>query len=87
MKYKFIKFLIIFFLIIFIDPNIIISETSEDKIFQVKNISVEIESTSSSKAREIALLEAHEKGFKNLSDFAVMQIYPEICDMFKHRKT
>ena len=48
MKYKFIKFLIIFFLIIFIDPNIIISETSEDKIIQVKNISVEIESKSSS---------------------------------------
>ena len=66
MKYNFIKFFIIFFLIVFINPNILISATSEDKIFEVKNISVEIESTSSSKAREIALLEAQEKGFKNL---------------------
>ncbi len=66
MKYNFITFLIIFFLVIFINPNILISATSEDKIFQVKNISVEIESTSSPKAKEIALLEAQEKGFKNL---------------------
>ena len=58
MKYNFIKFFIIFFLIIFINPNISISGTSEDKIFKVKNISVSAESTSSAKAKEIAILEA-----------------------------
>ena len=66
MKYKYIKFFIIIFFITFFSSKNLISEVSEEKIFEVKNISVEVESTSSSKAKEIALLEAQEKGFKNL---------------------
>ena len=58
MKYNFIKTFIIFFFIIFLNINDLISETSDDKLFEVKNISVYIESTSSSKAKEIALLKA-----------------------------
>ena len=66
MKYNFIKFFIIFFFIFFLKLNILISGTAQNKIFEVKNISVEIESTTSTNAKEIALLEAQEKGFKNL---------------------
>ena len=66
MKYKFIKFFSIIFFIFILNYNVLVSETSENKIFKVDNIYVEIESTSSSKAREIALLEAQEKGFKSL---------------------
>ena len=66
MKYKYIKFFIIIFFITFFSSKNLISEVSEEKIFEIKNISVEVESTSSSKAKEIALLEAQEKGFKNL---------------------
>ena len=66
MKYNFIKFFIIFFFIFFLKSNILISGTSQGKIFKVKNILVEIESTTSTNAKEIALLEAQEKGFRNL---------------------
>ena len=66
MKYNFIKFFIIFFFIFFLKSNILISGTSHGKIFKVKNILVEIESTTSTNAKEIALLKAQEKGFKNL---------------------
>ncbi|PPR32766.1 MAG: hypothetical protein CFH27_01058 [Alphaproteobacteria bacterium MarineAlpha6_Bin5] len=66
MKYNHIKFFIFFFFITFFNLKILFSETTEDKIFEVKNISVEAESTSSTKAKEIALLQAQEKGFKNL---------------------
>ena len=71
MKYNFIKFFIIFFFIIFLNSKVSISETSQDKIFKVKNISVNVESTSSFKAKEIAILEAQEKGFKNLMNKVV----------------
>ena len=73
MKYNFIKFFIIFFFIICFKSNILISETSQNKIFEVKNILVEIESTSSSKAKKIALLEAQEKGFKNLMNKMLLE--------------
>ena len=66
MKYKYTKFLLIFFYLILINFNSVSNAASKDKIFEVKNISVDIESTSTTKAREIALLEAQEKGFKNL---------------------
>ena len=82
MKYNFIKFFIIFFLIIFINLNISISETSEDKIFKVKNISVSAESASSAKAREIAILKAQEKGFKNLMNKMLLETeYEKIKDI------
>ena len=73
MKYIFVKFFIIFFFIIFINLNVLISETSQEEIFEVKNILVEVESTSSSKAKEIALLEAQEKGFKSLMNKMLLE--------------
>ena len=73
MKYNFIKFFIIFFFIIFLNSKVSISETSQDKIFKVKNISVNVESTSSFKAKEIAILEAQEKGFKNLMNKMLLE--------------
>ena len=73
MKYNFIKTFIIFFFIIFLNINDLISETSDDKLFEVKNISVYIESTSSSKAKEIALLKAQEKGFKSLMNKMLLE--------------
>ena len=74
MKYNFIKFFIVFFFIIFLNSKVSISETSQDKIFEVKNISVNVESTSSFKAKEIALLEAQEKGFKNLMNKMLLEL-------------
>ena len=74
MKYNFIKFFIVFFFIIFLNSKVSISETSQDKIFKVKNISVDVESTSSFKAKEIALLEAQEKGFKNLMNKMLLEL-------------
>jgi len=73
MKYNFIKFFIIFFFIVLLNLKVSISETSQDKIFEVKNISVNIESTSLSKAKEIALLKAQEKGFKNLMNTMLLE--------------
>jgi len=73
MKYNFIKTFIIFFFIIFLNINDLISETPDDKLFEVKNISVYIESTSSSKAKEIALLKAQEKGFKSLMNKMLLE--------------
>jgi len=73
MKYNFIKFFIIFFFIILLNLKVSISETFQDKIFEVRNISVNIESTSSSKAKEIALLEAQEKGFRNLMNTMLLE--------------
>jgi len=73
MKYNFIKTFIIFFFIIFLNINDLISKTSDDKLFEVKNISVYIESTSSSKAKEIALLKAQEKGFKSLMNKMLLE--------------
>ena len=73
MKYNFIKFFIIFFFIILLNLKVSISETLQNKIFEVKNISVNIESTSSSKAKEIALLEAQEKGFRNLMNTMLLE--------------
>ena len=63
---NFIKFFITFFFIIFFYSKNLLCEVNEYKVFEIKNISVDVESTSSSKAKEIALLEAQEKGFKNL---------------------
>ena len=74
MKYNFIKFFIVFFFIIFLNSKVSISETSQDKIFEVKNISVNVESTSSFKAKEIAILEAQEKGFKNLMNKMLLEL-------------
>ena len=73
MKYNFIKFFIIFFFIVFLNLKVSISGTSQDKIFEVKNISVSAESTSSSKAKEIAILKAQEKGFKNLMNKMLLE--------------
>ena len=73
MKYNFIKFFIIFFFIILLNLKVSISETLQNKIFEVKNILVNIESTSSSKAKEIALLEAQEKGFRNLMNKMLLE--------------
>ena len=73
MKYNFIKFFISVFFIIFLNLKVSISGTSQDKIFEVKNISVSAESTSSSKAKEIAILKAQEKGFKNLMNKMLLE--------------
>ena len=73
MKYNFIKTFIFFFFIIFLNINDLISKTSDDKLFEVKNISEYIESTSSSKAKEIALLKAQEKGFKSLMNKMLLE--------------
>ena len=73
MKYNFIKFFIIVFFIIFLNLKVSMSGTSQDKIFEVKNISVSAESTSSSKAKEIAILKAQEKGFKNLMNKMLLE--------------
>ena len=73
MKYKFTKFFIIFFFIIFSKLSFAIPDNIQDKVFEVKNISVEVESKTLSKAKEIALLEAQEKGFKNLMNKILLE--------------
>tara|TARA_Y100000590_G_scaffold98506_1_gene112135 strand:+ start:210 stop:1307 length:1098 start_codon:yes stop_codon:yes gene_type:complete len=73
MKYNFIKFFIIFLFIFFADSRSLISETAKDEVFKISNISVNIESSSSSKAKEIALLEAQEKGFNNLMNKILLE--------------
>ncbi|PPR37665.1 MAG: hypothetical protein CFH26_00599 [Alphaproteobacteria bacterium MarineAlpha6_Bin4] len=66
MKLNFTKFLLAFFFVVFFTLKVALSASINNKLFEVKNINVEIESTTSTRAREIALLKAQEKGFKNL---------------------
>ena len=80
MKYRYIKFFIIFFFIILSKISFLTSETSDNKIFTVKNIYVEVESSSSSKARERALIDAQLKGFKNLMNKMLLESEYEKID-------
>tara|TARA_B100000029_G_scaffold516355_1_gene629039 strand:- start:3331 stop:4431 length:1101 start_codon:yes stop_codon:yes gene_type:complete len=67
MKYNFIKIFIAFFFISFIFPKYLLSDTEKKiGIFTVNNVFVDISSSSTSKAKEIALLTAQENGFNNL---------------------
>ena len=64
MKYRHTRFFAIFlFFLLFFKQNSLFADLVNDEVFTVKNILVNISSTSSVKAKEIALLEAQEKGF------------------------
>tara|TARA_B100001013_G_scaffold337144_1_gene257009 strand:- start:1143 stop:2240 length:1098 start_codon:yes stop_codon:yes gene_type:complete len=66
MKYSDLKFFLFFFISLFLMHKIIFAEIIEDQVFTIRNISVDVKSASSSKAREIALQEAQIKGFSVL---------------------
>ena len=66
MKYFCTKFFVIFFIFLFFNQNLVFAETNDGEIFDVRSISVDISSTSSSIARQIAIQEAQEKAFKSL---------------------
>lgn len=66
MKYSDLKFFVIFFIFLFCSHSIYAVNTIEDKVFTIRNISVDISSDTSEQARDIALQEAQIKGFNKL---------------------
>ena len=68
MKYSDAKFFIILFIFLFFKNNIVFADSIEDQVFTIRNIKVNVSSTSSVAAKEIALQEAQEQGFQILME-------------------
>ena len=87
MKYNFIKIFIIFFLISIIFSKYLLSGTEKKgTIFTINDVFIDITSTSTSKAKEIALLTAQEKGFNNLMKKMLLETeYQKIKDIEAER--
>ena len=86
MKYNVSKFFVIFFIFLFFNHNIILAEITEDEVFTIRNILVDVSSKSSAHARDIALRDAQIKGFYILMKKMLLKgEYEKISDINKDK--
>ena len=86
MKYNVSKFFVIFFIFLFFNHNIILAEITEDEVFTIRNILVDVSSKSSAHARDIALRDAQIKGFDILMKKMLLKgEYEKISDINKDK--